>query len=288
MSMKRSSVEQVIVISDLHVGSRVGLQPPIVYLAEDDEHKANALQLEAWNFWVQGFWPYVWERGKKRKATTIILNGEGIDGDHHATNLIWSRDPMEQAGVAIEILEPVRKRADSFYVIRGTSAHVGSTGAADEHIAKQLKASFPRKSEADRVENRRRSAYHLKLIRAGVLFDISHHGANPGRRMWTYGNELRSYCLTIILDCLVTNRRPPDAIVRSHVHHKVWETVRDYGHKCEAFISPAWQWKTEFAHKVVSHEDVSDVGGLIIDVADGKIVHAEFKIITFSQTDFVE
>ena len=282
-SVKNPSIEQIVVVSDLHVGSKVGLQPPIVYLSNDDEYHANPLQLEAWNFWEKDFWPFVWERGKKCKTTTVIVNGEGIDGDHHSTNLIWTRDIMEQATVAIEILEPVRKRANSFFVLRGTAAHVGSMGAADEHIAKKLKATAPGKQEGNR-----RSAYHLKLIRGGVLFDIAHHGPNPGRRMWTYGNELRSYCRTILLDCLVTKRRPPDAIIRSHIHHKVWETVRDYGHKCEAFLTPAWQWKTEFAHKVVSHEDVSDVGGLIIDVADGKIVHAEFKIITFSQTDFVE
>jgi hypothetical protein len=270
---------QLVVVSDLHIGSKLGLMPPTVELDDGNVVGQNSLQSLMWEFWTKEFWPEVAKRAKKRK-TVVVLNGDLVDGNHHGTNQIWSNDPIEQANVASEILAPISAKYKTF-VTRGTPAHVLASAASDEQIAREIGAAKP---DADR---KIRSSYHLKLNVEGALFDVAHHGPGPGNRIWTFGNSLRGYARTIVLDALVQRQRPPDCIIRSHVHHKIWETVRDYGHRCEAVITPAYQWKTEFGFKIHTHESVADVGGAIISIDDGKVSNVEFKLLTRSQSDNV-
>ena len=279
--MKKSA--QVVVTSDHHIGSTVGLCPPEVYLDDGGEYKQTKLQAEAWKFWDKDFWPYVWKQAQSRK-TILVFNGDLVDGDHHATNQIWTKSVFEQVRVATDILVKHTERADASYIVRGTAAHVQPSGTAEEAIAQKVKST-----RVGGAPVGARSIYHLMLNVYGVEMNIAHHGPNPGRRIWTHGNELRSYTRTIVLDGLISRGRgekvvPPDVLIRSHVHRKVQETCNDYGHVCLSFVTPAWQRKTEYAHSIVSHEDISDVGGLIIDIDDGEITNAEFRILPISQS----
>lgn len=279
--MKKTKSFLVAVVSDPHVGSKIGLAPPRIDFDDGDSYEASQIQQEAWDYWKKDFWPFVW---KKNRETVVVFNGDLIDGNHHGTNQIWSASEIEQIRVAADLFDPIARKASSTYVVRGTPAHVMASGMADEAIARKIRANKS-SPEGNRVAT---SSYHLKLNVGGVNLDIAHHGPNPGRRIWLYGNELRGYCRTIVLDALARNAKPPDAIIRSHVHHKVHETVRDYGNKCEAFITPAWQWKTEFAHRIVSHEDIADIGGLLIEIDGSEISNAYFRILPMSQSDFIE
>lgn len=273
---------QVVLISDLHVGSRIGLMPPQVELDDGDVVHANKLQLAAWRFWDNEFWPEVWDRQKKLKVKTIVIaNGDLIDGNHHNTNQIWTNSAVEQILCASEILAPVAQKAAAMYVTRGTAAHVLASAMADEQIAREIGATT---ANGDR---KARSAYHLKLNVGGVDFDIAHHGPNPGTRVWTYGDALRKFAKTIVFDTMMRGEKPPDIIVRGHVHKRTHETIRDYGRKTEVVITPSWQWHTEFVHSVASHEDISDIGGVIIDIRDGEIVDIQFKLLTLSQSSRV-
>ena len=280
---KRATTTQVVVVSDLHVGSTLGLCKPVVYLDDGQEYRANRLQQEAWDYWTNVFWKQVWQNKKKGIKTVVVANGDLVDSQHHGTVQVFSSSIMDHINHAAEILDPIREKADAFFVTRGTPAHVMASGAADEQIARQIKAT-----KANGNPGGVRSSYHLKLNIDGVLFDIAHQGPNPGYRMWTRGNTVRAFVRTIVLDALVTGNRPPDALVRSHVHSKVHETCRDYGHVCEAYITPAFQWKTEYAHQIASHESIADVGGLIVTISGGRMVGSDFHCLPLSQTDYVE
>ena len=279
--MKKSA--QVVVTSDHHIGSTIGLCPPEVYLDDGGEYKPTKLQTEAWKFWDKDFWPFVWSRAKSRK-TILVFNGDLVDGDHHATNQIWTKSVFEQVRVATDIFVKLTERADASYIVRGTAAHVQPSGTAEEAIAQKLKST-----RVSGASVGARSIYHLMLNVYGVEMNIAHHGPSSGRRIWTYGNELRSYTRTIVLDALISRGKGenvvlPDVLIRSHVHHKIDEPCKDYGHACRSFITPAWQWKTEYAHGIVSHEDIADVGGLIVDIDDGEVTNAEFRILPISQS----
>lgn len=275
-----SKSAQLIIVSDLHVGSKIGLMPPTVELDDGNVVSYNKVQKQAWDFWTRKFWPEVAERAKTRE-TRVVLNGDLIDGGrHHNTNQVWSNDDLEQIEVAADILKDIAAKYP-VHVTRGTPAHVQSSAAADEAIAREIGAIRPS------PKNKARSSYHLRLDFAGVRFDLAHHGPAAGTRLWTYGNALRSYARTIVLDALVRRRRAPDCIIRSHVHHRTHETLNDYGHRCEGIITPAWQWATEFVHKVISHEDVADIGGCIVSIDNGRISNIEFLLLELEQSDLV-
>ncbi len=211
----------------------------------------------------------------------VVVNGDGIENKHHETTQIWSLDPLEHIAAAVEVLKPIATKYPIF-VTRGTPAHVLPAAAADEAIAREIGATKP-KGELRRV----RSSYNLNLNLEGVLFQIAHHGPNTGNRVHTYGNALRGYVRDIAIDAWARKLRHPDCVIRSHVHKKVKETLDDYGHTYYGIITPAFQWKTEFAHKIASKDDLADVGGTIISIDGGKITDIEFKLLTLSQSDTV-
>lgn len=277
--MKPKASSQVVIISDTHVGSTLGLCPPSFSLDDGGSYRSNTLQGYAWDFWTEKFWPEVHERAKTRD-TVVVLNGDLVDGNHHGTSQIFTTDPIQQINLAVEIFAPIASRYP-IYVTRGTAAHVMAAGAADEKIAKELGAKSPSKARSVK------SAYHLKLEVGGVLLDIAHHGPPAGGRIHTHGNALRSFARDIVLQAKIAKAQAPDVIVRSHVHHYTYEIGNDYDHICHSIITPAWQWKTEFAHKVVSHEDVADVGGVIVSVDGGHVSGVTVLRLPISNSDTV-
>jgi hypothetical protein len=178
------------------------------------------------------------------------------------------------------LIDEVTVQADVRLFTRGTPAHVGEGGSADEAVARILKATRPNGKKAGPY-----SSYHLKLNIDGVNLDVCHHGPNTGSRMWLKGNGARGYARTIVLDALVLNQKPPDVIIRSHYHQKLHETLHEYGNTTEMIVTPAWQWMSSFATRVVSFEQISDIGGLVISIDAGRVTDIEFKILSLSQTD---
>ena len=55
-----------------------------------------------------------------------IFNGDMVDGDHHNTSQIMSRNPEAQAAALRESLAvPLALNLDKLFVVRGTEAHTG-------------------------------------------------------------------------------------------------------------------------------------------------------------------
>lgn len=281
--MPKNRSTQIVVISDLHVGSTLGLCSPEVVLDDGGKYLPNELQIESYNYWRKGFWPFVWNKAKKEnRKTVVICNAETVDGSHHGTNQIWSNQVSDQITVAAELIDDATIQADVRLFTRGTPAHVGESGSADEAVARILKATRP-----DGKKTGPYSAYHLKLNVDGVILDVCHHGPNTGNRMWSKGNGARSYARTIVLDALVMNQKPPDLIIRSHYHKMLHETLHEYGNTTEMLVTPSWQWMSSFATRVVSYEQISDIGGLVISIDAGRVSNIEFKTLRLSQTDTV-
>jgi hypothetical protein len=281
--VSKSRSTQIVVISDLHCGSTLGLCGPEVILDDGGKYLPNELQIESYSYWKKAFWPFVWAKAKKEnRKTVVICNAETVDGSHHGTNQIWSNQVSDQIAVAVELIDEVTVQADARLFTRGTPAHVGESGSADEAVAQILKATRPDGKKVGPY-----SSYHLRLNIGGVNLDVCHHGPNTGSRMWLKGNGARSYARTIVLDALVLNRKPPDVIIRSHYHQKLHETLHEYGYTTEMLVTPAWQWMSNYATRVVSYEQISDIGGLVISIDAGRVTDIEFKCLSLSQTETV-
>jgi len=74
----------IVTISDLHCGCRLGLLPPEpVQLAHGLETKQNRLQKKLWRIWME-YWEWV-HRNFADEECVLVVNGDAIDGDHHGS-----------------------------------------------------------------------------------------------------------------------------------------------------------------------------------------------------------
>lgn len=249
----------VAVVSDLHVGSTVGLCPPDgIELEDGGRYTPNAFQVWMWAQWAE-----YWELVKQTAGdwpVVVIVNGEFIEGNHHRSTQITTPSPSVMIPAAEQVLEPalrISSKSFKLYVTKGTAAHVGEGGANDVLVAKALNA------EKD-AESGQHAFYHLRVVIGGVYFDVAHHISNT-MRAWTHGNNIRTEVLEIMDDARSSGDRLPDYIIRSHVH-KFADTGLNY--PVRGIITPAWQGLTEYTHRLTRRVNRT-VGGLIIPCENG-------------------
>lgn len=247
----------VAVVSDLHIGSTVGLCPPDgIELEDGGLYQPSKVQGWIWDKW-RAFWQQTYALAEGLPLV-VVVNGEFVDGNHHGTTQIGTASPemMRRAALAVFSATEIRKRATAMYATKGTAAHSQPGGQSDEAVAAALKC------ERD-PETRQAAFYHLLLDVCGVRFDIAHHiGAST--RPWTKGTNIRAEVLMAMEDGYWTGR-VPDVVVRSHVHNFA-DTGLNF--RTRGFVTPAWQLKTEFAHKVTRSLQ-RRVGGLVFRVENG-------------------
>jgi hypothetical protein len=260
MANKRAVV--IACTSDLHCGSTVGLCPPEgVRLDDDATYHPSKAQQWIWHNWESEFWKDVREiRDDLKAELRWINNGDASDGDHHHTSQIISRNPEQQKYVWDRVSGvPSILKPEYMYLVRGTEAHVGPSGATEEAWARSLKA------ERNPV-TRTHSWWQLRFEVYGKIFDFQHHG-RMGQRPWTKGNVVGNLAAQIFYEYASRGHRHPDFAIRSHLH-TYFDTYD--AHPTRVIATPAWQLKNAYAHKVVP-EALSDIGGIIIVVyPDGR------------------
>lgn len=241
------------VVSDLHVGSTVALCPPGGIALEDGgRYTPNVAQVWIWDQWIR-YRDIL--AGYRRGGWKIVLlvNGEFIDGLHHESSQLAANSPEIMAAAAVEVMMPMVNTCDALYVTRGTEAHSGHGAASDFAIARELGAV--RDPDSGQC-----AAYQWRIDVGGVVVDAAHH-VTGGSRMTTRGNNIRAEMQDAILaGC------PPDIMIRSHVH-----TYADTGRMFwprQACVTPAWQLKTAFAHRV-TRLPAREVGGVVFEIEGG-------------------
>jgi hypothetical protein len=246
----------IAISSDHHTGSTLGLCPPEgVRLDDDGAYKPSKAQAWTWNKW-EAFWREVRATRDALKADLWnVYNGDLAEGDHHGTSQIISRNPEPAAyvsdrvfGVPLE-LGPARQ-----FVVRGTEAHVGPSGATEEAWARRMKAE-------KNPETKTWSWWHLRFAVHGVRFDFQHHG-RVGTRPWTKMNVVSALAAEIFYEHARCSIPHPHLAIRSH-RHQFADTYD--AHPTRVISTAAWQLKTAHAHKVAP-ESIADVGGHIVTV----------------------
>ena len=240
------------VVSDLHVGSTIGLAPPRTTLDDEGEYVSSPAQRWMWHNWLD-YCKRVKEVARLNKAPYIVeINGDAVDGDHHGTAQIWTRNESVQIRTAYECLKHLVEDAAQVYVIRGTEVHVGKSANRDERVAADMSATGP----SDDIH----SWWHLLLDANGTTFDFAHHG-KVGRLPWTKPNGANNLAGQVIINYANTGDPPPAVIIRSHFHQYV---DTDHNFDCTRLIgTPGWQLATAFVHRIDTSGKVADTGGLI-------------------------
>ena len=247
----------LVVVSDLHVGCQLGLCPPDgAAIAEGGYYKPSPFQKKIAKMWHSFWYDYV-PRITKGDAYDVVVNGECVDGVHHNAVTQWSHDLADQAAASLKILRPIRKLCKGkFYIIRGTEVHSGQSGQWDEWIARELGAEPTKAGQYSRYEL-------WKLVGKGLVH-LTHHIGGTGSSAYestaVYKELVEAY-----VEAGRWGDRPPDVIVRSHRHRHFSVEVATGGGKATSVVTPGWQGKTPFAHRIAGARQSQPMfGGIVL------------------------
>lgn len=263
MGKARTSRPVVVsVVSDVHAGSTVALSPPRIALDDGGAYEASKTQRWLWQCW-EAYWKRVAEVVEQEGADLYtVFNGDLIEGDHHNTSQIASRNPNAQAGIVNAAMAvPLSLKADRIFVIRGTEAHVGQSASGEERIADGLRRD-KRPVEGD-PETGTASWWHWRGLIHNTLLDITHHG-RTGQREHTRGSAAVLHAHDIFLSHTKNGERHPDLCFRGHYHR-----FNDSYDACPTRVitTGAWQLKTGHVHKVAA-DSMADIGGAITIITE--------------------
>ena len=219
----------VVVVSDLHVGSSVGLWP--------DGHEVSygntvGLGNNLHQRWLWGCWNDAVEKAAAHFGShpwALVVNGDCIEGRHHGASEIVAERCHDHSQAAIAALKPLAKKAAKRYFVAGTHCHVGDW---EEFIADGCGGEFCGDKAIIEIN--------------GTLLDVAHHMPTSSRAYLeagamsiTMGNARLNYART--------NQRIPRVYVRAHRHCGGY-----YSDNHALFVvNGAWQVLTKYGHKVV-------------------------------------
>lgn len=221
----------LVVVSDLHCGSTVGLMPPEAKTVTGNVigFGDNACQKWLWERWVDAG-EFV-KRVCGDDPYALAINGDAIDGNHHGTKEIVSPEEEDHIRMAIEVLGDLSKGACKRFVSEGTEVH---TKSWEKYLAQAINAET----------GSTKGKWFFEI--AGCLVDMTHHMTTTSR---TY---LEATQLSILMgNCRATAERS------GHKSAKVF--LRGHRH-CGGYYSDgnglvvvtgAWQWLTRYGKKVV-------------------------------------
>lgn len=260
------------VLNDVHAGGTTALCPDVVRFDDGGEYHASKAQR-----WLYACYRDYWRQiAAKRDALDaelyVVVNGDLVDGDHHNTSQIISRNPNSQALVWTECASVfLALKPDRIAIIRGTGAHAGNSACSEERIADGLRRDKrPIVSDPDTGTA---SWWHWRPEIQGVRLDFTHHG-KMGRLPRTRGSSLVLYAWDIADEHLSSGDPLPHLAFRAHNHKR-----GDSGDACPVRVvaTGAWQLGTEYVKKVAA-DSLADIGGAYVVIDRGEY---EVKQVTF-------
>lgn len=233
-------IRAAVVVSDPHAGSTVSLMPPGFVTNEGNEIVQNGIQKWLWERWLRA--DYFVSEIMDGDPFALVILGDCIEGDHHGTKQIISKDLGDHVACAAQVLKPLCGRAAKVFIIRGTEVHVNNHEIAIGHILGAVRDpnSHPNPEKQSTVFDA------LAIDIAGVRCMFRHH----------IGTAIRSY-LTATQYSIAINEEIVEAVNAGDVIPRVIERAHRhrFGHwddgKSMCCVSAPWQALTRFGHKVV-------------------------------------
>lgn len=206
------------------------------------------------------------EAREKRQPLICVVNGDALDGDHHGTAQIVSRNlASTQHAIAMATFQPMLAlKPSAIVIIRGTEAHVGRSAEYEERLAEDL--------GAEQTETGTYSHWHFQAETGGTVLDFAHHGS-VGKMPHTRTNPLGSLAIRITHAAARAGTRCPDVAFRSHMHQ--WGDTGD-NYPVRVIQMAGWQLSTAFVHRIAAGS-TPEIGGLIVRCEKGEAVVSKVK-----------
>ena len=230
----KTKAKVVMVLSDLHVGSTVGLWPKDFTSNEGNLIGQNKFQEWLWECWEDML---VWaQKTIGKEPFDLVLNGDLVDGIHHRTLQVMTPDVGDQTDAVRQVLGYLAETCSKLHLIKGTECHTRND---------EIRLGRALGSTKDPITGQ--NAWDvLDLEVAGTLYNFAHHISTTARPY------LEASAHSIALGSLVqararTGKPIPKVMVRAHRHrHGIW----DDGNQMSV-ITGAWQGLTRYGYKVV-------------------------------------
>lgn len=232
----RSKTDMLVILSDPHIGSTIGLWPDKFKSNEGFPVGQSDYQKLLWRHWLS-MRQWVKEVTKGRKYE-LLLNGDTIEGNHHRTLQIMTPDVSDQCNAAVQVLGELREKATALYMTLGTECHVRN----DEIWMSE-------KLGAERDTKNGRSVFDRLVLQFGSLRLSATHHCSATSRPWLESGEYSRFIASETLE-LARNREPiADILVRAHRH-----VPGHFSDLCSmGIVTGAWQGLTRHGLKVVPH-----------------------------------
>jgi len=267
----------IICISDIHAGCQLGLCPPNgITLDEGGTYHPSPIQLKMWGYWLM-FWDSWVPMVTRQEPWILVINGDTLDGVHHASTHQVSHNLSDQARIAREILEPIINRSVGLYMIRGTEAHVGPSGVEEERLAKSLGA-IPN-------DIGQYARYDLwKKIGDGHLIHFLHHIGTTSSNAYE-ATAINKELTEEFNESARWGEQPPDVIIRSHRHRHFKISIPTRKGEAIAEVTPGWQAKTPFAWRIAGARLAPpQFGGVLIRSGDEDPIYTRSRVWTIGRS----
>jgi len=256
-------LNNIIVVSDLHCGCRLGLCPPSVKLDGGGTYHASPLQRKLYKHWL-----YFWDRWvpevTKGEPFAVVVNGDSMDGIHHNSVTQISHNITDQQRIAYDMLSPVVDECHGqLYMIRGTEAHVGKSGQNEEALAEML--------DAIPDDSGNYARWDLWAEVGAGLVHFTHHIGTTGRTHYE-SSAVMAELGEAYAEAGRWQNRAPNVVVRSHRHRHIEVRVPTSAGYGISFVTAGWQLQTPFVWRMPGgRSSLPQIGGSLIRQGDHEL-----------------
>lgn len=256
LSSPINTEKQVLVVSDLHVGSIYGLWPPDFILSDGRKMSWASHQGDLWRSWemfLKDITP--------RQFAAVVINGDVIDGRQQAQ---WGTEAMtasmkDQRAAAASILWRLKDtvgRTVPMYFVQGTEYHDSKAGDEAEAVAEMLEAT----PAPEGIGPGQFSRQVINLEFSGTILNFS-HGISVSGGLYRATSPDREGVWSALAG--KEGKIPQaDAVIRSHAHYYVHV---EHSSK-HIVITPCWELQTGYMRKHSVYRMLPDLGAVIVHV----------------------
>lgn len=276
----------LLILSDFHAGHKLGLCPPDIELYDESPDGQLIPFTPELTAFQQMLWLHLTETILTRANEVagddplyLFLLGDPTHGNRHPEQLMTTR-AADQIVIAQATSEAIIERLPGVLLVRsavGTGSHEFGEASASILVGNALARAHP---DLDI-----RTLYHGYADVNGVNIDYAHHGPTAGRRVWLYGNEARFYLRDIMLRSILAGQRPPDLVLRGHIHQLVSVTEGVWAgnrmHSSRLVICPSMCGLSDYARQVTRSAGGIVIGGVIIVVENGHARDPEYVTLSW-------
>lgn len=234
----------LVVVSDLHCGSTVGLMHP-----DAETSDGNTIGFGK-NYHQQWLWEKWTEAGKLVEGIAgndpyvLLVNGDATEGIHHKSPEVVAQLIDDHCRIAAKCLGDLAGEASAVLVTKGTECH---THNIENYLAKLIGAKG----------GTARDQWNFRIH--GCRINAAHHMPTSARAY------LEASAMSIVLgnarlNCLRAGQEPAKVFLRAHRHCGGW-----YSDGSAMIASTGgWQFLTRFGHKAVT-DSVPRPSVLVLD-----------------------